>query len=92
MKGQGIFSLDVNKILRLQVTLDPRHAKNVIRYAFQHIYAERQPESRFCIMKFGHDDGSNYITFHELNVHIKTKNKIEPLCGTYRGPVGHGIT
>ena len=79
MKGQGIFSLDVNKILRLQVTLDPRHAKNVIRYAFQHIYAERQPESRFRVMKFGRDvtedDRGNYVTFHELNVCMKIKNK-----------------
>ena len=29
LKGQGIFSLDKNKILRLQVTLDSPHAKNV---------------------------------------------------------------
>ena len=34
LKGQGIFSLDVNKILRLQVTLNSRYAKNVIRYSF----------------------------------------------------------
>ena len=29
LKGQGIFSLDINKILRLQVTLDLPHAKIV---------------------------------------------------------------
>ena len=29
MKGQGIFSLDINKILRLQVALDSPHAKIV---------------------------------------------------------------
>ena len=29
LKGQSIFSLDVNKILRLQVTLNSRYAKNV---------------------------------------------------------------
>ena len=34
LKGQGIFSLEVNTIIRLQVTLQPRYAKNVIRYAF----------------------------------------------------------
>ena len=34
LKGQGIFSLDVDKILRLQVTLNSRYAKNVIRYSF----------------------------------------------------------
>ena len=34
LKGQGVFSLDVNKILRLQVTLNSRYAKNVIRYSF----------------------------------------------------------
>ena len=28
LKGKGIFSLDKNKILRLQVTLDSPHAKN----------------------------------------------------------------
>ena len=33
LKGQGIFSLDANKILRLQVTLNSRYAKNVIRYS-----------------------------------------------------------
>ena len=77
LKGQGIFSLDVNKVLRLQVTLNPRHAKNVIRYAFRHIYAERQPGSCFRIMKFGCDvtvdGGGNYVMFHELNVRIKIK-------------------
>ena len=31
LKGQGIFSLDVNKSIRLQVTLEQRHAKNIIR-------------------------------------------------------------
>ena len=41
-KGQGIFSLDVNKILRLQVTLNSRYAKNVIRYSFFRIFAEGQ--------------------------------------------------
>ena len=30
LKGQGIFSLDVNKILRLQVKLNSRYAKNVM--------------------------------------------------------------
>ena len=34
LKGQGIFSLDVNKIIQLQVMLQRRYAKNVIRYAF----------------------------------------------------------
>ena len=76
-KGKVFLSLDVNKILRLQVTPDPRYAKNVIRYAFQHIYAKRQPESRFRVMKFGRDvtvdDGGNYVTFYELSVHIKIK-------------------
>ena len=33
-ESQGIFFLVINKIMRLQVTLDPRHAKNVIRYTF----------------------------------------------------------
>ena len=42
LKGQGIFSLDVNKILRLQVTLNSRYAKNVIRYSFFRIFAEGQ--------------------------------------------------
>ena len=42
LKGQGIFSLDVNKILRLQVTLNSRYANNVIRYSFFRIFAERQ--------------------------------------------------
>ena len=59
--------------------LDPRYAKNVIRYTFQQIYAERQPESRFRAMTFGRDvtvdDGSNYATLHEVNVRIKIKNK-----------------
>ena len=45
VKGQGVFSLDVNKILRLQVTLNSRYAKNVIRYSFFRIFAEGQ-ESR----------------------------------------------
>ena len=39
LKGQGIFSLNVNKILRLQVTLNSRYAKNVIRYSF-FVYGE----------------------------------------------------
>ena len=26
LKGQGIFSLDINKVIRLQVTLDSPHA------------------------------------------------------------------
>ena len=42
LKGQGVFSLDVNKILRLQVTLNSRYAKNVIRYSFFRIFAEGQ--------------------------------------------------
>ena len=42
LKGQGIFSLDVNKILRLQVTLNSRYAKNVITYSFFRIFAEGQ--------------------------------------------------
>ena len=42
LKGQGIFSLDVDKILRLQVTLNSRYAKNVIRYSFFRIFAEGQ--------------------------------------------------
>ena len=42
LKGQGVFSLDVNKILRLQVTLNSRYAKNVIRYYFFRIFAEGQ--------------------------------------------------
>ena len=42
LKGQGIFSLDVNKIIRLQVTLNSRYAKNVIRYSFFRIFAEGQ--------------------------------------------------
>ena len=52
-----------------------RYAKNVIRYAFQHIYVESQRES-FRVMKFGYvtvDDGGNYVTFHEVNVRIKIK-------------------
>ena len=36
------FKLDVNKILRLQVTLNSRYAKNVIRYSFFCIFAEGQ--------------------------------------------------
>ena len=36
------FLLDVNKILRLQVTLNSRYAKNVIRYSFFRIFAEGQ--------------------------------------------------
>ena len=32
------FFIDVNKILRLQVTLNSRYAKNVIRYSFFRIY------------------------------------------------------
>ena len=46
VKGQGVFSFDVNKILRLQVTLNSRYAKNVMRYCFFRIFAEGQ-ESRF---------------------------------------------
>ena len=42
LKGQGVFSLDVNKILRLQVTLNSHYAKNVIRYSFFRIFAEGQ--------------------------------------------------
>ena len=42
LKGQGIFSSDVDKILRLQVTLNSRYAKNVIRYSFFRIFAEGQ--------------------------------------------------
>ena len=45
LKGQGVFSLDINKILRLQATLNSRYAKNVIRYSFFRIFAEGQ-ESR----------------------------------------------
>ena len=49
LKGQGVFSVDVNKILRLQVTLNSRYAKNVIRYSFFCIFAQGQePESRFA--------------------------------------------
>ena len=44
-KGQGIFSLDVSKYLQLQVTLNSRYAKIVIRYSFYRIFAERR-ESR----------------------------------------------
>ena len=40
LKGQGSFSLDVNKIIRLQVTLNLRYTKNVIRYSFFRIFAE----------------------------------------------------
>ena len=48
LKGQGVFSLDVNKILRLQVTLNSRYAKNVIRYFFfVYVFAEAR-ESRFA--------------------------------------------
>ena len=49
LQGQGIFSLDVNKIIRLQVTLQPRYAKNVIRYAFM----LKGSKSRFRVMKVG---------------------------------------
>ena len=42
LKGQGIFSIHVNKILRLQVTLNSRYAKKVIRYSFFRIFAEGQ--------------------------------------------------
>ena len=42
LKGLSVFSLDVNKILRLQVTLNSRYAKNVIRYSFFRIFAEGQ--------------------------------------------------
>ena len=42
LKGQGIFSLDVNKYLRLQVTLNSRYPKIVIRYSFYRVFAERQ--------------------------------------------------
>ena len=42
LKYQCVFSLDVNKILRLQVTLNSRYAKNVIRYSFFRIFAEGQ--------------------------------------------------
>ena len=42
LKGQGLFSLDVDRILRLQVTLNSRYAKNVIRYSFFRIFAEGQ--------------------------------------------------
>ena len=46
-----------------------------------------QPESRFCVIKFGRDvtvdDGGNYVMFHELNVRIKIKiNKISYNPGT----------
>ena len=36
------FSLDVNKIIRFQVTLNSRYAKNVIRYSLFRIFAEGQ--------------------------------------------------
>ena len=42
LKGQSVFFIDVNKILRLQVTLNSRYAKNVIRYSFFRIFAEGQ--------------------------------------------------
>ena len=43
LKGLGVFSiLEVNKIFRLQVTLNSRYAKNVIRYSFFHTFAEGQ--------------------------------------------------
>ena len=62
LKGQGIFSLDVNKIILLQVTLQPRYAKNVIRYAFM----LKGSQSRFRVMKVGRDvtvdDGGNYMS------------------------------
>ena len=52
LKGQGIFSLDINKILRLQVTRDARPAPckecNQIHLS-ANIHAERQPESRFRV-------------------------------------------
>ena len=64
LKVNVFFSLNVNKILRLQVTLDPRHAKNVIRYAFR-------------VINFGGDvavdDGGNHVTFYGPNVCIKIK-------------------
>ena len=41
LKDQGVFSLDVNKILRLQVTLNSRYAKNVIRYSFCTVFNVR---------------------------------------------------
>ena len=76
LKVNVFFSLNVNKILRLQVTLDSRHPKNVIRYAFQHIYL-RQPESHFRVINFGRDvavdDGGNHVTFYGPNVCIKIK-------------------
>ena len=42
LKGRGVFSLHVNKILRLQVTLNSRYSKNVIRYSFFRIFDEGQ--------------------------------------------------
>ena len=48
LEGQGIFSLDVNKILRLQVTLNSRYVKNVIRYSFFSYICWRAGESRFA--------------------------------------------
>ena len=57
----------------------PAKEYNLIRSAFQRIFAERQSESRFRVIRFVRDvtvdDGGNYVTFHELNVRINIKNK-----------------
>ena len=49
---KGIFSLDVNKYLRLQVTLNSRYAKIVIRYSFI-IYLLKGRRVTFRVMKLG---------------------------------------
>ena len=63
LKGQGVFSLDVNKILRLQLTLNSRYAKNVIRESrfadsvsnrvfFNHVFLKRgfQPHTAVLVL------------------------------------------
>ena len=63
LKDQGIFSLDVNNYpITSHARTAPCKECNQIR-----LYAERQPESRFRVMKFGPrdvtvDDGGNYMS------------------------------
>ena len=87
MKDQGFFFLrrKQNYPITSHARTVPCKECNQIR-----LYAERQPESRFLVMKFGRDvtvdDGGNYVTFHDLNFRIKIlifkRNKISYNPGT----------
>ena len=78
LKGQGIFFLrdKQNSLIIGHARPTPyKECNQICLLAYIYIYAERQPESHFHVMKFGCDvtveDSSNQVTFLELNVRIK---------------------